>query len=67
MLNDYRLEKMAERHNIDSILTEEELERLADFYHERGFYEEAIRTLEELLSIQHERECAAVRYIRRAS
>jgi hypothetical protein len=51
----------------DALLDEAELERLADFYHRRGFYQEAIETLDELINVQHDRECERVRHIRRAS
>ena len=64
MLHNLRLEKMQEMQS-DALLNEAELERLADFYHSRGFYEEAIRTLEELMAVRYEREFQAVRHIRR--
>jgi hypothetical protein len=50
----------------DALLDESALEQLADFYHRRGFYEEAIETLEELISVRHDRE-SAVTGFRRAS
>lgn len=64
MLHKFRLERMMESQS-DALLNEAELERLADFYHSRGFYEEAIKTLEELLSIRYQREYEAVRHLRR--
>jgi len=64
MLHNLRLEKIQEMQS-DALLNEAELERLADFYHSRGFYEEAIRTLEELMAVRYEREFQAVRHIRR--
>lgn len=66
MLHNLRLEKMFETES-DAQLTEAELERLADFYHEQGLYEEAIKTLDELMAARYEREYQAVRHIRRAS
>lgn len=68
MLHNLRLERMLETQAetpSDALLNEAELERLADFYHERGFFEEAIRTLEELMVARYEREFLAVRHIRR--
>ncbi|MBS1955632.1 MAG: hypothetical protein JST89_15725 [Cyanobacteria bacterium SZAS-4] len=70
MLHNLRLEKMLEaelKTESDAQLNETELERLADFYHERGFFEEAIKTLEELMAARYDREYQAVRHIRRAS
>ncbi len=64
MLHNLRLERMLESES-DAQLNEAELERLADFYHERGFYEEAIKTLEELMVARYEREYQAVRHVRR--
>lgn len=64
MLHKLRLEKMLETHS-DEALNEAELERLADFYHSHGFYEEAIKTLEELMAARYQREYQAVRHIRR--
>jgi endonuclease III-like uncharacterized protein len=67
MLHKLRLEKILETQS-DSQLDEAELERLADFYHSHGFYEEAIKTLEELMAVRYDREYQAVRHIgRRAS
>ncbi len=67
MLHNLRIERMLETQSdaSDALLNEAELERLADFYHERGFYEEAIKTLEELMAARYERELQAVRHIRR--
>lgn len=64
MLHNLRLEKVLESES-NPQLTEAELERLADFYHEHGFYEEAIKTLEELMAARYEREFQAVRHVRR--
>lgn len=50
-----------------ALLDETELERLADFYHKSGFYQEAIETLDELMSVRHGKECDRIRTIRRAS
>ena len=45
----------------EALLDESELERLADFYHRRGFFEEAIETLDELICVRRESEGQRVR------
>ena len=68
MLHNLRLERMLETQSespSEALLNEAELERLADFYHERGLFEEAIKTLDELMAARYDRELQAVRHLRR--
>jgi hypothetical protein len=57
MTHSFKFEYVPDEHH-DALLDESALEQLADFYHRRDFYEEAIATLEELIRVRSDRESA---------